>query len=407
LVRPFIELATKSSLVHLPSLILASALLVLLLAIKKVKSPIPGPVVVVVLSIVLSWMFDFEEMGIKVVGDIPSNLPSLAIPWPLPVRFDQLLVDALAVWLVSFSAGIVSARAFGAQGNYRVDAKRELTGFAAANVASGLFGGFPVTSSDSRTAINVSVGGKTQIAGLSSAIVLLVILLYLNDLLWYLPAPALGAILAAAAIGLMDFSGLKGLWRVSRIEFVFAIIGLFAPIVFGVLEGVILAVVATLAYLLYRGMTPRVVMLGRVENQPGFYKLHRVESAEPVPGLAIILIQGSLLFYSADHARQRIEEIVAELPPDTRWLVLDASAIPFMDTTAAEALIEINDDLAQRGIKFAIADVHSESLALLSAAGVVGAVGHDMVFAGLEEMLEAFEKSPPETLGSNDSKVQN
>jgi SulP family sulfate permease len=167
---------------------------------------------------------------------------------------------------------------------------------------------------------------------------------------------------------------------------------------------VILAVMATLAYLLYRSMMPRVVMLGRVEGHPGFYKLYRVEGAEPVPGLAVILIQGSLLFYSADHARQRIGAIITELRSDTRWLVLDASSIPFMDTTAAETLMEIKDDLAQRGIRFGIADVHSESLALLSATGVVDAVGKDMVFVGLEEMLVAFYKSSPATLRSKDGK---
>jgi SulP family sulfate permease len=315
------------------------------------------------------------------------------VPWPLPIQFDQLVVDALAVWLVSFSAGIVSARAFGAQGNYRVDASKELVGFAAANVASGLFSGFPVTSSDSRTAINLSVGGVTQVAGLFSAAVLLATLIFLSDLLRLLPTPALGAILAAAAIGLMDFSGLRGLWRVSRIEFVFAIIGLFAPIVLGVLNGVILAVGATLAYLLYKGMLPRVVMLGRLDGHQGFYKLHRFERAKPVPGLAVVLVQGSFLFFSAEHVQQRIEEILAELPTDVRWLILDASSIPIVDTTAAETLIGINADLSQKGIKFGLADMHSESLALLASAGVIESIGQDMVFNNLEEMLEAFRKS--------------
>jgi SulP family sulfate permease len=313
----------------------------------------------------------------------------------MPVQFDQLVVDALAVWLVSFSAGIVSARAFGAQGNYRVDASKELTGFAAANVASGLFSGFPVTSSDSRTAINLSVGGLTQVAGLTSAVVLLATLVFLNDLLRLLPTPALGAILAAAAIGLMDFNGLKALWRISRVEFVFALIGLFAPIVLGVLNGMILAVGATLAYLLYKGMLPRVVMLGRMKGHQGFYKLHRVDGAKPVPGLAVVLVQGSFLFFSADHVQQRLEEILAELPTDVRWLVLDASSIPIMDTTAAETLIEINADLSKRGIKFGVAEIHSESLALLAAAGVIKVIGQNMVFANLEEMLEAFNTSIP------------
>ena len=366
LLQPVIELASKIGLVHLPSLILAGAMLVLLLAAKRFAFPVPGPVIVVVLSVVLSWAFGFSDLGIKVVGAIPSELPSLRVPWPMPIQFDQLVVDALAVWLVSFSAGIVSARAFGAQGNYRVDASKELVGFAAANVASGLFSGFPVTSSDSRTAINLSVGGVTQVAGLFSAAVLIATLVFLNDFLRLLPTPALGAILAAAAIGLMDFSGLKGLWRVSRIEFVFAIIGLIAPIVLGVLNGVVLAVAATLAYLLYKGMLPRVVMLGRLDGHQGFYKLHRFEAAKPVPGLAVVLVQGSFLFFSAEHVQQRIQEILAELPSDVRWLILDASSIPIVDTTAADTLIEINADLSHKGIKFGLADVHNESLALLA-----------------------------------------
>jgi SulP family sulfate permease len=393
LLRPVVELASNIGLVHLPSLTLAGGMLVLLLAAKRFSFPVPGPVIVVVLSVILSWAFGFSELGIKVVGAIPSELPSLRVPWPLPIQFDQLVVDALAVWLVSFSAGIVSARAFGAQGNYRVDASKELVGFAAANVASGLFSGFPVTSSDSRTAINLSVGGVTQVAGLFSAAVLLATLIFLSDLLRLLPTPALGAILAAAAIGLMDFSGLRGLWRVSRIEFVFAIIGLFAPIVLGVLNGVILAVGATLAYLLYKGMLPRVVMLGRLDGHQGFYKLHRFEGAKPVPGLAVVLVQGSFLFFSAEHVQQRIEEILAELPTDVRWLILDASSIPIVDTTAAETLIGINADLSQKGIKFGLADMHSESLALLASAGVIESIGQDMVFNNLEEMLEAFRKS--------------
>jgi SulP family sulfate permease len=255
LVRPIVELISKVSLIHWPSVLLGIAMLILLLALNRLRKqvPVPGPVVVVVLSVLLSVMFDFAGHGIRVVGDIPGKFPSLTLPWPLAVSLDTLIIDALAVWLVSFSSGIVTARAFGAQGHYRVDASRELTGFAAANAASGLFSGFPVTSSDSRTAINYSVGGKTQLAGLASAAALVVILLYLNPLLRLLPVPALGAILAAAAIGLMDFAGLAKLWRVSRMEFIFAIIGLIGPIVFGVLNGIVLAVGATLATWSIRG----------------------------------------------------------------------------------------------------------------------------------------------------------
>jgi sulfate permease, SulP family len=398
LLRPFIELLSKASLIHWPSVVLATAMTALLLAMPRLSKRIPGPVVVVVISVLLSWLFDFPAMGIKVVGDIPNTFPSLASPWPVPIGFNQLAVSALSVWLVSFSAGIVSARAFGIQGNYKVSANQELIGFAAANLASGLFSGFPVTSSDSRTAINLSVGGKTRLAGLASAAVLVIILLYLNPLLKLLPTPAMGAILAAAAIGLMDFGALGTLWRISRIEFVFALIGLFAPILLGVLQGVAIAIAATLAYLLYRGMHPRIVLLGRIEGQPGFYKLHLVPQAAPIPGVAIVLIQASVVFYNADYVKDEIEAIAATLPANTKWLIIDASSMPYLDSTAAATLIELHDGLAHRGIELGIAELHSESLALLTRAGVADVLGKPMIFVELEELVAAYRGRQSPTL---------
>lgn len=391
LLRPLVEFAGKLDEVHLPTLLLASGMLALLLAMKRLRSRVPGPVVVVVLAVVLSLLFDVQSAGIRVVGNVPSSLPQFRVPWPLPASLDRLLIDALAVWLVSFSAGIISARAFGVQGGYRVDADKELTGFAAANAAAGFFGGFPVTSSDSRTAINLSVGGQTRLAGLASALVLIVILLFLNDLLRVLPVPALGAILAAAALSLMDFSGLASLWRVSRMEFLFAIIGLVGPVIFGVLRGVTVAIVATLVYLIYCSMIPRIALLGRVAGVPGFHKLHRVEGAQAVPGLTVCLLQGSLLFYNSDHTRKEIEAIAQQAKAPIRWLVLDAASIPMMDTTAVATLIEIKNQLAAQDIRFGIAEPHTRCLQLLVASGAADAIGRDMIFDDLEAMLGAYQ----------------
>lgn len=393
LLRPLLEMVRKAADIHMPSLLLGLGMLVLLLLMKRLHSRLPGPVVVVILAGALSFLFDLKSAGIRVVGAVPSSLPQFSVPWPIPIAFNQLLVDSLAVWLVSFSAGIVTARAFGIQGSYRVDANKELSGFAAANVASGFFGGFPVTSSDSRTAINFSVGARTRLAGLVSAFALLAVLVYLNDLLRLVPIPALGAILAAAALSLMDFTGLSNLWRISRIEFVFALIGLFAPVFFGVLNGVVIAVGATLAYLLYRSMLPRMVLLGRISGESGFHKLHRFETAHAVPGLTVCLLQGSLLFYNADHVRGEIESFVDMAGEPVRWLILDAGSIPHMDATAAATLTEISDTLGTEGIRFGMADLHHECLKLLEAAGTIEAIGREMVFDNLEDTFEAFMTS--------------
>ena len=338
LVAPLVELAHKAGSIHLPTLLLAAAMFVLLQVVRMTRFPVPGPVVVVVVSVLLSALFDFEGHGIAVVGDIPAGLPALTLPRLAGLPIDTILLGAAAIFLVSFGAGIVTARSFGAQAGYAVDPNRELTGFGAANLAAGLFGAFPVTASDSRTAVNLTVGGRSQAAGLVAAATLVATLLYLGPALRVLPIAALGAILAATALSLIDLAALRRIWRVSPMEFVFALIAMWGPISLGVLNGVVIAIGATLAYLLREMMFPHDAMLGLIPGRDGFYKLHRRPDARPVPGLALCLIQGSLLFFNADHVRARLSAIADDLPPDTRWFVLDASAIVQVDSTGAAML---------------------------------------------------------------------
>lgn len=395
LIAPLLELARKTGSIHWPSLALAAAMFLLLQAASRLRAPVPGPVIVVVLSVILSAVFDFAGHGIAVVGDLPPGLPRLALPMVGGLPRAQLLLGAVAVFLVSFGAGIVSARSFGVSGGYKVDPNRELNGFAAANIAAGLFGAFPVTASDSRTAINASVGGRTQVAGIVAALALVATLLFLRDALRVLPIPALAAILVAAALSLIDIAALRRIWQISRMEFAFAMIALAGPVGLGVLNGVLVAVAATLIFLLRAMMYPRDAMLGRIPGQQGFYKLHRSRAARPVPGFAVCLIEGNLLFFTADYLRDRFEAIVAALPPDTRWLMLDASAIVQVDSTGAAMLEEVRADLASRGIALGIAEIHAGARQLLDRAGLIQRIGPAMVFEDLEDALTAFAALPP------------
>ena len=388
--RPLIELATKISLVHWPSLVLGSALFVLLRLMGAWLPAIPAPLVAVALATALSAAFDFPGLGISVVGDIPSRLPSPMLPIPYGVSIGDLILGAAAVLIVSFGAGIVTARSFGAKNKYPVDANRELLGFGAANLASGLFGGFAVTASDSRTAINDVMGGKTQLAGIVSAVALAFTVVFLTDALSFLPTPALGAILASAAIGLIDLQTLRELWRISRIELVFALVSVAGVLGLGVLNGVIVAVGATLLYLLMKSLRPRDAMLGRIPGREGFYKLHRHREAQPIPGLVIYLLQGSLLFLNADYVRSRMEEILSGLAPGTRWFIFDASAAAQIDSTAAVMLDDVRALAAERGVRFGIVELHSEPLEILERSGVVARVGPDMIFDDLEDVVGAL-----------------
>ncbi|WID94876.1 SulP family inorganic anion transporter [Bosea vestrisii] len=392
LLRPLFELAGKSSFIHWPSLALGGGLFVLLRLLGAWRPAIPGPLVAVGLATVLSAAFDFRGMGIQVVGAIPSQLPSLKLPIPQGVSISDLVLGALAVLIVSFGSGILTARSFATKNRYAVDANQELLGFGAANVASGLFGGFAVTATDSRTAINDLMGGKTQLAGIVSAVTLAIAVLFLSGALSLLPVPALGAVLASAAIGLIDLRTLRDLWRINRIELGFALLSIVGVVVLGVLKGVIVAIGATLLYLIMKIMKPRDALLGRIPGRDGFYKLHRHKEAKPIPGLSVYLLQGSLLFFNSDYVRERIEAILANLVPGTKWFIFDASATAQIDSTAAVMLEDVQVLIKERGLVFGVVDLHSEPLDTLVRSGLVAKIGTDMIFDDLEDAVAAFQK---------------
>lgn len=403
LFTPLVEFATKLDLIHWPTVVLTVAMFVVLVAAKSIRFPVPGPVVVVILSVALSAIFNFQGMGIAVVGDIPRGLPSFSLSSPVGMPIDQLIFGSAAIFLVSFGSGIVTARSFGARTGDPVDANRELVGLGSAQIACGMFGAFPIGFSDSRTAINLSIGGQSQLASVVSAVTLIAALLFFNDALRILPVAALAAILVSAALSLIDINELKTIWKISPVEFAFAQIAMWGAISFGVLNGVVVAIAATLAHLLRGMMFPRDAFLGRINGRDGFYKMHRFKDATAVPGFVVWILQGSLLFFNADYVRERLKAIAVTLPPETRWFVLDSGAITQMDSTAAGMLEEVRADLEARGIQLCFAELHAEARALLERAGLIERIGEMHVYEDLDDALYAFrllEGNPPEPLST-------
>lgn len=392
LLRPLLELAAHASLIHWPSLITGMTAFLLLRLLGRFAPKVPGPLAVLALATGAALVFDLQSQGVALLGEIHEGVPKLVWPTVELGQLDDLILSAAGILVVSFGSGIVTARGFAARSGQRVHPNHELIGFGAANVASGLFGGFPVTGADSRTAINHVIGGRTQVAGLVAALGLLLVLVGLRDALKYLPVPALGAVLASAACDLFDIAELWKLWRTSRAELSFAIIAISGVLALGVLKGVMIAMAATGAYLVARGARPRDALLGRVPGRAGLYKLHREPRAKPIPGLAIYLVQGSVLFFNSDYVRGRVRWILARLPPTTRWFILDAEAVSSIDSTAIAMLGDIRDDLTRRQMRFGLASLHSQPRKLLRNAGFLASIGPDMVFDHIEDAAFAFER---------------
>lgn len=394
LVAPLLELVRKAQQIHWLTVWFGAAMFGLLVLLARLRSPIPGPLVVVVVAVLASLALDLEARGVKVIGNLPGGLPTLTFPDIANLPVTDLVLGGAAIWLVSVGSGLVGARSFGAREGFQVDADRELTGLGAASICSGLFSGFPVTVSDSRTAINLAAGGRSQLSGLISAAALAILLIYLNDVLRVLPHAALGAILAFAALSLIDLKGLRETWQISRMEFGFALISMWGAISLGVLSGVVIAIAGTLLYILLKEMRPRDAQLGLVPGRPGFYKLHRVESAAPPPGMLLFMIQGSILFFNADHVRSRLEGVAKKAAPGTSWFILDASAVAQIDTTAAAMLLQWRAEAAAMGLTFAIAELHKEPREILERAGLFEGAAATMVFEDLEDAVGTLRTRP-------------
>jgi high affinity sulfate transporter 1 len=391
LLRPVLELLQNSGSIHWPTFVLALGMFVVLQVARIMRFRIPGPVLALVLSVALSAAFNFEARGIAIVGDIPTDLPSLRLPRLADLPLETLFLGSAAIFLVGFGSSIITTRSFAAIGGYEVNPNRELVGLGAANVAAGLIGAIPVGASDSRTAVNLTVGGRSQVASIVAAATLLAALIFLAPALRIIPIPVLGAILVSTALSLIDFAALRRIWHISRAEFIFALIALWGPIGLGVLNGVLIAIAATFLYVLRKTMFPRDALLGRVPGHDGFYKLHRTPEARQVPDLGVFLIQGNLLFFNTDYVESRLRSVAKELPAGTKWLLIDAGAISQIDSTAAEMLLQLCGELRDRGIRLGLAELHAEVREILERAGVMECIGSDMVFDILEDAYHAFE----------------
>ncbi|MFC3637595.1 SulP family inorganic anion transporter [Camelimonas fluminis] len=394
LVAPVLEIIRKAGDIHWLSVMFGAGMFALLVVAARLRSPVPGPVIVVLVAVVASALFDLEHRGMKVIGSLPGGLPAPALPSITSLPLRELLLGAAAIWLVGVSSGLVAARSFGAKDGFSVDADRELTGLGAANIFAGTFSGFPVTISDSRTAINLATGGRSQLAGLIAAITLTVLLLFLNDALRVLPNAALGAILAFAALSLIDLQGLRETWRISRMEFGFALISMWGAISLGVLSGVVIAIAGTLLYVLLKEMRPRDALLGRVPGRPGFYKLHRAGDAAPPDGMILFMVQGSILFFNADYIRARLDSVASAAPPGTRRFVFDAGAIAQIDSTAATMLLQWRVDLRAAGMTLAIAELHKEPKEILERAGFFDGPEATVAFDDLEDAVRGLDPAP-------------
>jgi sulfate permease, SulP family len=389
LLRPFIELARQFDEIHWPTVALALALLAVLRGMKRFTPGIPGPPVVVVGALVLSAALALEARGFATIGTLPAGLPMLAMP-VFTGDPAELTMAVAGLVVVSFASGILTARSFGQKVGAPSRPNRELAGFGAANVAAGLFQGFAVTGADSRTAVALSSGGRTALVGIAAAATIALVVAFLTGPLALLPEAALGAILLSAAIDLFDMPGFRRLARIDRRELAFALVATAGVVWVGVLQGVFVAVMLTLAHLVLKVSRPEHRIMGRHPERDALVSLRRQPDALLSPQITVFLFEGPVIFLNAEFFRERVLTALADYP-DTRWLVLNASGMNHADTSTVDALEALKAALDQRGIALLIGGGHGDFRVILKRSGLADLIGRDRVHTTTREALLAAE----------------
>jgi MFS superfamily sulfate permease-like transporter len=327
-------------------------------AFKRWRPRIPGVLVAVVGATVAVGAFDLaQRYDLSVVGPLPKGLPSFEIPSVSADHLDALVAGAIGIALVSFADTSVLSRTFAIRGGYRVDPNQELVALGAANAAAGLFQGFSVSSSSSRTPVAEAAGAKTQMTGLVGAAAIALLLLLFPNLVQNLPDSALAAVVISAAIGLIEAAGVRKLYRVRKTEFTLSIACFLGVAVLGVIQGIFIAVALALLDFIRRAWRPYDAVLGRVDDLKGYHDVTRHPDAKRIPGLVLFRWDAPLFFANAEVFADRLRLAIASSPTPVRWVVVAAEPVTNLDTTAADVLQQLDEELAGEGVDLRFAEL--------------------------------------------------
>lgn len=384
------EVGANVSRVHVPTVLLGLGAIAVLVLLRQVLPRAPGPLVLVVLATVAGELYQLAHGGVTVVGTLSAAPPAFGLP---SVGFGDvraLLPAAFSLMLVNYASSVLTGRIFADRFRYRLDSNQEFLGQAACNLVNAFTQGFPVTGSDSRTAVNATMGGRTQLVGVLASAVVLVFALFLTPLLRSLPMVALAAIVIVAAVYLMDVRSILGLWRVRPVEAVLAVVTMVGVLVLGILHGILIAVALALGDLIRRAARPHDAVLGRRAGMLGYHDIERYADSEMVPGLIIYRFDAPLFFANARHLREEARALVAAAGAPVRWFLLDASAAFDLDVTAAEGLEKLRREFEEEGVTLVIAEARAPLRRLLRRTGLAERLGPEHLHPTVEAAVEAF-----------------
>jgi high affinity sulfate transporter 1 len=384
--RAFFENLSET---HTTTLVLGLAVLALLIVLPRLTRRLPAVLVAVVAATAASAALGLSSHGVDTVGALPKGFPTPAVPWTKAADIPPLLLAAFGITLVSLTDTIATATSFAARRGEEVAPNQEMIGIGGANIAAGLFHGFAVSTSGSRTAVAEQSGAKSQLTGLVGAGFVALLLLFLNSLLADLPQSALAAIVIVAALSLTDIALLRRYYQVRRSALAVSLVATAGVMVLGVLQGIVVAVALAILLFFRRNWWPHGAVLGKVDGVAGWHDLEGNPDAKELPGIVVYRWEAPLFFANAGAFREAIRRIARERRP--RWIVLQCEAVTDVDVTAAEMLEQLDEELNAEGTHLAFAELRSRLRDLALRYGLMETLDHDHFYPTLEAALEDIE----------------
>jgi high affinity sulfate transporter 1 len=364
--------------------------LIVILLLKDNKR-LPGVLIAVVGATLVVAALDLgARYGVKVLGPLPQGLPALSIPWIGYSDLISVLAGGAAIALVSFADTSVLSRTYAARLGDKVDPNQEMVGLGAANLATGFFQGFPISSSASRTPVAEAAGARTQLTSVVGALAIAFLLMVAPNLLQYLPNAALAAVVIAAAIGLIEIGDLRRIYRIQRWEFWLTVLCFAGVAVFGAIPGIGLAIAVAIAEFLWDGWRPHSAVLGRAHGVKGYHDITRYPDARRIPGLVLFRWDAPLFFANAEFFRERILAAVAKSPTPVRWLVVAAEPVTSVDVTACDAVAELDEELRARGIELCFAELKDPVKDKLKRFGLYAQLGEAHFFPTIGSAVSSY-----------------
>lgn len=383
-------------------LIFGLAAIILLLVGEKLFSGKPVAIVVVAISILALTFTPLNSMGFKTVGVIPSGLPKIHLPSLNLEDVANILPLAFACFLLAYIESVSAAKTLAQKNGYDIDARQELLALGVANLATSLGQGYPISGGLSQSAVNDQAGAKTPISLIVASMAIGVCLLFLTGLLKNLPTVILASIVLVAIRGLVDIKELKRLFKVNRFDFVIAITGLISVIIFGILQGVLIAALFSLILIIKNVSSPNVAFLGRIPGTNRYTDIKRHPDNELVPGVLLFRVESTLVYFNVAYVYNTVWAKVKAAGPSLKTVIFDLSTSATIDSSGARLIKRLHQNLKDRGIELKLAEAHSVVRDILRLEGIEHLFGHvsrrdtlhDVVVAAIGEHEPDIKKAP-------------